>query len=104
MPASPATLLLVAEGELQLLDVVVAVVLQGDRVADRDRANRRLPLQRHAGGDPVIAEAEVARARVHVAVVDEGRDARALADAAEQLREVELEGAGGLDRAAERLH
>src|SRR5205085_4993223 len=78
-------------------------VVDRERVADRDRSDRRLPLQRQAGGDAELVELEIARAREHVAVVDEGGDARAL-HAVEDVREEELEGAGRLDRAAERLH
>src|SRR5690349_16664478 len=95
--AIAVALLLVAEGELQPLDLIVAFLLDRDRVADLDRSERRLPLQGQARGDAHVAQLDVARAAVHVAVVDERRQARARAR--EQLREEELEGAGDLHRA-----
>src|SRR5690606_8963299 len=39
-----------AEGELQALEFVVVAFAQRERVADRDRADRRAPHQRDAGG------------------------------------------------------
>src|SRR5690606_11875898 len=68
-----------AEGELQLLDAVkLAVVLQRLGPADDDRADRRLPLQGDAGAGAHLAGLEAVGAVEHVAVFDEGRDARAV--------------------------
>src|SRR5687768_627391 len=66
-----------AERELQALDLVVALVLQRDRVADGDRTHRRLPGQRQAGRQPQLVRFPGGVAAVDVAPVEEGRQARA---------------------------
>src|SRR5690606_26660920 len=90
-----------AEGELQALQLVAFLLAERERVADRDRAHRGAPQQGHAGGGAQLAAVEVVDAVVHVAEVDEGRDARGIA--VEQLGEHHLDLADGLQRAAHRL-
>src|SRR5690606_16326900 len=90
-----------AEGELQALDPVAALVLQGHGVADRDRAHRRLPGQRETGRDAQGLGLPVVVTQVDVADVDEGRQPRRRG--VEQGREVELQVADRLQRTAQRL-
>src|SRR5690606_26427687 len=76
---------LAAEGELQALDLVAILLLQRERVADRNRSDRRAPQQGDTGGCTQFVGLEVVGAGVDVADIEEGRDA--CRGAVEQFRE-----------------
>src|SRR5690606_20531146 len=90
-----------AEGELQALDPVATLVLQGDGIAYGDRSHRRLPGQGHAGGNTQGLGLPVLVSEVDVADVNEGGEPSGTG--VEQAREDKLHIADGLQRAPQRL-
>src|SRR3546814_1600347 len=65
-----------AESELQALEFIVVALAHRERVADRDRPDRRAPHQRDAGGHAQLVGIEGVDVLEHVSEVDERGDAR----------------------------
>src|SRR3546814_7071905 len=82
--------------ELQALEFIVVALAQGERVADRDRPDRRAPHQRDAGGHAKLVGIEGVDVLEHIAEVDERGNARGRA--VEQRGEEHLQRADRLQR------